>query len=393
MSLRDKTAIVGIGMTDYTKQSGRTVEALAVEAAKAAIADAGLKTADIDCLVTYGLGHTIATNVLATDLGLARVRHYADYNAGGNMAAGVVTHAAMAVASGMADCVLVYRALNGASGVRYGGEAFAEMLSRTSVHSDAEGQFLAPLGITMPAQEFALMCRRHMIRYGTTNEQLGAVATTCRDHAMHNSQAQMHGRPMSLDDYLNAAWIAEPFRIYDCCLMTDGACALIVTSAERARDLARRPAYVMAGVTGAGPANRGLMWGNYWEDHGHCYAAYIKDDLYSMAGVGPEDIDLAQLYDCFSYSVIAQLEDYGFCDKGEGGPFVEAGGMALDGELPVNTGGGLLSEGYIHGLNGVIELVTQLRGEGGGRQVAGAEVGMATAGGASPNGGAVILRN
>ena len=392
MSIRDKTAIVGIGTTDYSKHSGHTVEVLAFEAASRAIADAGLAPTDIDGITTYGLGDTVATNVLATDLGLSRVRHYADFNAGGNMAAGAVTHAAMAVASGMADYVLVYRALNGSSGVRYGGEAFAELLSRTSIHSDAEAQFLAPHGITMPAQEFALICRRHMVRYGTTHEQLGAVATTCRDHATRNPRAQMQ-KPMTLDDYLAAPWIAEPFRLYDCCLMTDGACALVVTSAERARDLPHRPIYVMAGVTGGGPANRGGMWGNYWEDHTECYAKYIRDDLYTMAGVGPDDMDLAQIYDCFSYSVIAQLEDFGFCAKGEGGPYVEGGRIGLGGELPVNTGGGLLSEGYIHGLNGVTELVTQLRGDADGRQVDGAEVGLATAGGAAPNGSAVILRN
>jgi acetyl-CoA acetyltransferase len=289
--------------------------------------------------------------------------------------------------------VLVYRALNGASGLRYGGVEFTELLERTSVHSDAESQFLSPYGVLMPAHEFALLCRRHMIEYGTTNAQLGAIATTCRAHANLNPRAQMRDRPMSMDDYLASPWIAEPFRVFDCCLMSDGACALLVTSAEQARDLRHRPVYLMAGGIGTGPANRGGMWGNYWHDHAECYARYMADQLYADAGVGPADIDLAELYDCFTYSVIAQLEDFGFCAKGEGGPFCEGGRIGLDGELPVNTHGGLLSEAYIHGLNGVCELVEQLRGDAGARQVKDAEIGMATAGGASANGSAVILRH
>lgn len=392
-TLRDTCALVGIGATEYSKNSGRSVEALALEACRNAVADAGLNIADVDGVVTYGLADTVSTSVVATGLGVERLRYSVDINAGGGMAAGSVVHAAMAVATGQADCVVVYRALNGSSGVRYGGVEFTELLERTSVHSDAEGQFLSPYGVLMPAHEFGLLCRRHMIEYGTTYEQLGAIATTCREHANLNPRAQMRDRTMTMDDYLNAPWIADPFRLYDCCLMTDGACAVVVMKAERAKDLAHDPIYLMAGGIGTGPANRGCMWGNYWRDHTASYAKYMADDLFNMAGVGPRDIDLAQLYDCFSYSVIAQLEDFGFCAKGEGGPFCEDGRIGLSGELPVNTHGGLLSEAYIHGLNGVYELVDQLRGDAGARQVAGAQIGMATAGGGSPNGSAIILRH
>ncbi|MCB1744345.1 MAG: hypothetical protein KDK91_28510 [Gammaproteobacteria bacterium] len=218
------------------------------------------------------------------------------------------------------------------------------------------------------------------------------MATICRAHANLNPRAQMGARTMSMDDYLASPWIADPFRVFDCCLMSDGACAVLVTDAERARDLRHRPVYLMAGGIGTGPANRGGMWGNFWHDHTECYARYMAERLYADAGVGPEDINLAQLYDCFTYSVIVQLEDFGFCAKGEGGPFCAEGRIAIGRELPVNTNGGLLSEAYIHGLNGVFELVEQLRGDAGARQVKNAEIGLATAGGASPNGSAVILR-
>jgi acetyl-CoA acetyltransferase len=369
-TLKDRAAVVGIGWTNYSRASGKSVEELAVEAARNAISDAGLVPTDVDGVITYGLADTVGTSVVATDLGLKRLRHYADYNAGGNICCGVVTHAAMAVATGMADTVLVYRALNGSSGVRYASESFSRLLETTSIHSDAEAQFLDTNGISIPAHHFALLCRRHMIKYGTTQEHLAAVAMLCRRHAVLNERA-MKREPMTLEDYWRAPWIAEPFRLYDCSLQSDGACALVVTTRERAKDRPHRPVYLMAGVTGSGPANRGLMWGNYWPDHTECYARY----------------------DCFTYSVIAQLEDFGFCPKGEGGPYVAEGHGELNGSLPLNTAGGLLSEAYIHGLNNVVEAVSQLRGDAGARQVQGAELALATGGGATSTGSAIILHN
>jgi len=385
-----RAAIAGVGETAYTRNSGKTVEELALEAAHAAIADAGLRPRDVDAVVSYGLGDTVSSLVVATGLGLPKLRHYADFNTGGNMACGVVVQAAMAVATGLADTVLVYRALNGASGTRYGGAAFAEMLARTSVHSDAEPQFLDPYGIVMPAHHFAMLCRRHMTKYGTTEEQLGHIAVTCREHAMLNERAQER-RPLTLESYMAGRWIAEPFRLYDCCLQTDGACALVVTSAERARDLKQKPVPILAAVTQAGPAARGGMWGNSWPEHADSYAKYLRDELFGQAGLGPDDIDVAELYDCFTYSILAQAEDYGFCKKGEGGPFFAEGNGKLGSRLPINTNGGLLSEGYIHGLNNVVEGVYQLRGQAGARQVRDAQVALCTAGGAASTGSALIL--
>lgn len=385
-----KTAIAGVGWTDYTRKSGRSVEALADEAARAAILDAGLKPTDIDGLITFGLGDTVGTSTVATNLGLPRLRHHADYSAGGNIACGVVNHAAMVVASGQAEAVLVYRALNGASGVRYGGEAFSRLLATTSLYTDAEQQFLDPYGVIMPAHHFALLARRHMALYGTTEEHFAHTAVTCREHAVRNPRAQKR-TPMTLEDFYNSPWIAEPFRMLDCCLQTDGACAVIVTSVERARDLKQPAVRILSGATGAGPGNRGGMWANFAPESADTYAIYMRDDVYGQAGVGPADMDFAQLYDCFTYSIIAQVEDWGFCGKGEGGPFMAAGHGKLGGSLPINTNGGLLSEGYIHGLNSVVEGVMQLRGQAGDCQVADAEVGLVTAGGATSTGSALVL--
>lgn len=390
MKFNSSAAIAGMGWTAYTRNSGRSVESLALEACRNAIADAGLQLADIDGLVTFGLGDTSTTSVVATGLGLPRVHHYADYGAGGNMACGIVLQAAMAVATGQANNVVVYRALNGASGVRYGGPRFSELLASSSIHSDAEPQFLDTCGITMPAQHFALLCRRHMIKYGTTEMDLAAIAINSREYAVQNDRA-MKREPMSLDDYLASPWIAEPFRMLDCCLQSDGACALVVTSTERARDLRHRPVTIRAGITGSGPSNRGLMWGNYWNDHSECYARFVADRLFEQAEVARAELDFAQIYDCFTYSVIAQLEDFGLCEKGGGGAFFREGHARLGGQLPVNTNGGLLSEAYIHGLNSVVEAVSQLRGDAGSRQVKGAELGLVTAGGAASSGSALIL--
>jgi acetyl-CoA acetyltransferase len=231
-----------------------------------------------------------------------------------------------------------------------------------------------------------------MIEYGTNAEQLGEIAVTFRKNAMLNERA-MQRDPMSMDDYMNSRMIVDPFRMYDICLETDGACAVLVTGAERAKDLAQKPVYISGGAYGGGPdQGEDLFDAIRWPDHSHNYAKYIADDLWKSAGMGPSDIDVAEIYDCFTYSVIMQLEGLGFCKEGEGGEFVRGGRIARDGALPLNTHGGLLSEGYIHGLNHVIEAVQQLRGQAGIRQVDGVETCLTTAG-AMTCGSAMVLRN
>ena len=391
MSKAPLAAIAGIGWTDYSRNSGRTVEALALEACSRAIADAGLDPARVDGLVSFSLGDSVPTSVVATDLGLGGLNHYADFAAGGFMACGLVLEAAMAVASGQADYVVAYRALNGASGQRYGGASFSKLLSDFGVHTDAEQQFLDTAGITMPAQEFALLCRRHMQRYGTTSDDLGAVAVAQRQWAQDNPRAQMRNRPMTLDDYYRSPWVAEPFHVLDCCLQSDGGCALLITTPERARDLARTPVHILSGFTSAGARNRGSMWGNFTPDTTVTYAEGHADRLFARAGIARDDLDFAEIYDCFTYSVIGQMEGFGLIPKGGAGDFFRSGAGSRGGRLPINTHGGLLSEAYIHGLNSVVEAVSQLRGEAGARQVEGAQLGLVTAGGATATGSALIL--
>lgn len=271
----DSTSIAGIGWTSYSRNSGATVEQLAVEAVRAAADDAGLDVRDIDGMITFGLCDTAYSGVVGTSLGLDELNYFSDHTAGGNVACAVVMEAAMAVATGRAKHVAVYRALNGASGIRYGGGAWSQMMATTGLFSDAEPQFLDTCGLTMPAQHFAMLARRHMIKYGTDHHDFAAVAMTCRNHATLNERAQMR-EPLSLDRYEASPWIADPFRVLDCCVQTDGACALIVTSAERARDLCKAPVQIRAAAS-TGHSARGVMWTNFAEDHSTCYAARIAD--------------------------------------------------------------------------------------------------------------------
>jgi acetyl-CoA acetyltransferase len=381
--LRDRYAICGIGATAYTKQSNRTVLDLATEAVGRAIADAGLARSDVDGLVSFQFNDSVPGIAVATNLGIPNVGYAVDYAAGGNGANLIVLAAAAAIEAGLAQTVVCYRAMNGRSGYRLGGGR----------DFDARGitQHTAPFGwITYP-QAMAMWCRRHMIRYGTTAEQLGHVAVMQRANAEANPRA-MQRKALTMDDYFNSRPIVDPFRLYDICLESDGACAVVMTSAERARDLPHPPVYIMGGAYGGGP-NQGddLFDAIRWPEHARNYAHYIADDLWASAGVGPKDIDVAEIYDCFTYSVLMQLEGLGFCAEGEGGPFVASGAVDRDGAMPINTHGGLLSEAYIHGFNHVLEAVEQLRGAAGARQVPGAEIALTTAG-AMTCGSAMVLR-
>ena len=382
-ALKDKYAIVGTGYTDYSKNSGTTVLNLATEACLNAANDAGLAPEEIDGLVSFQFNDSIPAMSVAAAMGVPAAQYAIDIAGGGNAANLVILTAIAAIEAGLAKHVLCYRAMNGRSGFRLGGGRQMQAHGIT--------QFTAPFGwITYP-QAMAMWCRRHMIKYGTTSEQLGAIAVTFRDNAALNPRA-MQRQPITLDDYLDARPIVDPFRMLDICLESDGACAVLVTSAERARDLRHKPIHVMGGAYGGG-ANQGddLFDGLRWADHSESYAAYIADDLWAGAGVGPEDVDVAEIYDCFTYSVVSQLEGLGFCQPGEGPEFVQDGRIARDGALPLNTHGGLLSEAYIHGLNHVVEAVDQLRGNAGPRQIPDAEIALTTAG-AMTCGSALVLR-
>jgi len=305
--------------------------------------------------------------VVAQSLGIRDLRFHLDQFGGGSVSHAMVGQVALALHAGVADTIVCYRALNARSGFRMGGTG------RPLVDA-VETQFQAPYGYFTPPQQFAMEARAHMARYGTKSEHFGQIAVAQREFARDNERAMMRG-PMTLDDYLAARFVVEPFRLFDCCLETDGAVALVLTRTERARDLRQVPVLIRGAAWGGGQN----LYSNQVSDTTRTAAADMAPRLYSMAGVGPSDFDLAELYDCFTYSVLVQLEDYGFCAKGEGGPFVASGATARGGSIPVNTHGGFLSEGYVHGLNHVAEAVSQLRRTAGARQVPDAELALSTA--------------
>ena len=380
--MRDRVAIAGIAWTELSKNSGVSTLTLASRAILAALADAGLRPDEVDGLATHRVGDSVLPPVLAHSLGIRELRWHLDLFGGGSVSHAVVGQAALAIDAGIADTVVCYRAINARSEFRMGG------IGRPLVDA-VETQYQAPYGYFVPPQQFAMAARAHMLRYGTTHEQLGAVAVTQRSHAVDNERA-LQRKPITLDDYLASRWVVEPFRLFDCCLETDGAVALVLVSAERARDLRRRPVLIRAAAFGGGFT----LYSSQQPDPATSAAAPMAKRLWSRAGLGPADVDVAELYDCFTYTVVVQLEDYGFCKKGEGGPFAASGATQIGGSLPVNTHGGFLCEGYVHGLNHVCEAVSQLRGEAGARQVEGAEVALSTSqpGYVSGSTSALVLR-
>ena len=383
-NLRDKCAIAGIGYTRYSKHSGVTVLELATEACRKACEDAGIDLDDVDGIISYNFGDSVPSMSVATALGLRNPQYVVEFASGGNAANLITLTATAVIDSGLAKNVLCFRAMNGRSGFRLGGGR--------ELAAHGVTQFTAPYGwITYP-QAMAMWCRRHMTKYGTTKEQLGSIAITVREHAIPNERAMLR-KPMSMDDYFGARPIVDPFGLYDICLESDGACAALVTSAERAKDMRKPPVYIMGGAYGGGP-NQGedLFDAIRWPDLAENFSKYIADDLWRSAGVGPKDVDVAEIYDCFTYSIVMALEGLGFCKPGEGGAYAASGAIKRSGELPTNTHGGLLSEAYIHGFNHVIEAVEQLRGESGVRQVPDAHIALTTAG-AMTCGSAMVLRN
>lgn len=384
---RDACAIVGIGTTAYTRASGVSVTALAAEAALAAIADSGLKPEDIDGFVRSDYDET-SPAALADACGIRDVTYWGQVGAGGSAPCGMVGQAAAAVITGQARHVVVYRALNGRSGRRLGKGVLP---TATVGGAGSYLEMFTPWGMSSPGQFFAMVARRHMIEFGLTERHLAEIAMVCRRRANANPAAMMHMRTMDLDDYFNSRMIADPLRMFDFCLENDGAAAVVVTSSERARDLAQKPAVIRAWAqsTGTGRIGPGQMYpvlmGDSLTDLSSRRLAHI---LYDRADLGPGDVDVAQLYDCFTITAFLQLADYGFCSQEDAAGFVESGALELDGALPINTAGGQLSESYIHGMNHVVEAVRQVRGTSTG-QVEGAEVSLVTS--APPPGGSAML--
>ncbi|GAB2672853.1 lipid-transfer protein [Saccharopolyspora gloriosae] len=359
MSFADKTAIAGIGATEFSKDSGRSELQLAAEASRAALADAGLEPSDVDGLVTFTMDDNTEI-ALARELGVPELSFFSRVHYGGGAACATVQQAALAVSSGVADVVVCYRAFNERSGQRFGQVQAAAAAAPTS--SGVDNSWSYPVGLGTPGAQVAMFARRYMHEYGATSEDFGRVAVVDRQHAATNPNAWFYGRPITLADHQASRWITEPLHLLDCCQESDGGVAVVVVSAERAADLPNQPALVRAAAQGSGP-DQFTMTSYYRDELGALpEMGLVARQLWSQAGLGPSDVRMAILYDHFTPFVLVQLEELGFCARGEARHFIADGGIGLDGALPVNTHGGQLGEAYIHGMNGIAEAVRQIRG-------------------------------
>jgi acetyl-CoA acetyltransferase len=357
---RDRAAIVGVGATPYSRNSGVSTLTMALHAITDALADAGLHRDDLDGVACHRVGDSVNASIVAESLGLHDVHFFLDQFGGGSTSHAIVGAAAMAVITGQAECVVCWRSVNARSEFRMGGTG-------RPPPDQLEFQYQVPYGHATPPQQFAMVARAYLDTYGATARDFGAVAIAQRRYAELNERALMR-TPLTMDEYLASRWIVEPLRLFDCCLETDAAVAVIVTTTDRARHLAKTPVTIAGAVWGSGHT----LFSNRRPDLTRSGAAESAPRLWAQAGLGPAEVDVAELYDAFTPLVLVQLEDYGFCDPGTAADLVRSG------VLPVNTHGGHLSEGYVHGLNHLAEAVRQLRGQGGARQVAGAEVALST---------------
>ncbi|MCW2508465.1 MAG: hypothetical protein JWP68_1613 [Modestobacter sp.] len=369
-------AIVGIGRTEYTRRSGRTPRAMAVEASRAAIADAGLTPRDVDGMVTFHVNDSCQPTEVAWGLGVDQLSWANAVLGGGNLVADQIATAAAVIEAGLCRAVIVYRSLNGRSGHRLG-------TMEGPIEVAGEWQFDAPASWLVPPQWFAMWARRHQHVYGSTCEDLGQIAVQQRAHAVPNEHAVMR-TPMTMEDYLAGRWINEPFRVYDCTAEVDGAVAILVAGEDIAVTCRQSPVWLLGSANSQG----GSGW-SAWDDPTAMYARTAGPQLWNRTGLRPGDMDLACMYDCFTYTVMATMEGFGLCERGQVGPFFAEGRATYGGDVVINPHGGLLSEGYIHGLNHHFEAALQLRGQAGTRQVQDANLALVTAGG-GPYGGANI---
>ncbi|BAV39793.1 lipid-transfer protein [Mycobacterium ulcerans] len=357
--LSGKAAIVGIGATDFSKNSGRSELRLAAEAVRDALDDAGLSPADVDGLTTFTMDTNTEIAVVRA-AGIGELKFFSKIHYGGGAACATVQHAAMAVATGIADVVVAYRAFNERSDMRFG-----QVQTRLTENADSTGvdnSFSYPHGLSTPAAQVAMIAKRYMHLSGASSRDFGAVSVADRKHAAKNPKAYFYQKPITIDDHQNSRWIAEPLRLLDCCQETDGAVAIVVTSAERARDLQQRPAIIEAASQGSSPDQYTMVSYYRPELDGLPEMGLVGQQLWQQSGLKPTDIQTAVLYDHFTPFTLIQLEELGFCGKGEAKDFIADGAIELGGRLPINTHGGQLGEAYIHGMNGIAEGVRQLRG-------------------------------
>ncbi len=359
LGMAGRAAIVGIGATEFSKESGRSEWRLACEAVMAALDDAGIRPEEVDGFSLFTMENNPEIAV-ARALGIPELRFFSRIPHGGGGACAPVQQAALAIGTGLANVVVVYRAFNERSGHRFG--AGPPPFAYTPSTDQEYRNWINPYGLLTPASQEAILARRYMQRFGATSEDFGRVSVLSRRHAANNPAAWFYGKPITLEDHQSSRFIAEPLRLLDCCQETDGGQALVIVSTERARDLRHKPAIISAAAQGVGPQQ--ISMSSYYRDDidDMPEVRLVADQLRAQSGFGAEEYDAAILYDAFTPMVLLQLEEYGFCGRGEAKDLLRDGALDLEGRWPINTHGGQLGEGYLHGVNGIAEGVRLIRG-------------------------------
>lgn len=385
-AIAGRAAIAGVGATEFSKESGRSELRLAIECISAALADAGISPTDVDGLSTFSMDSSPEVD-LARNLGMGELTFFSRIHYGGGAGCAAVQQAAMAVSTGIARTVVVYRAFNERSGRRFG--TGAQKLPGGVTAEQINFSWYLPMGLMTPAAWVAMFATRYMHEFGATSEDFGRVAVAARKHAATNPAAWFYEQPITLEEHQASRWIVEPLHLLDCCQESDGGVALVITSLERARDLATPPAVIAAAAQGS--ADRQESMTSYYGESisGLPEMGLVGRQLYDQSGLTPADIQTATIYDHFTPLVLTQLEELGFCGRGEAKDFIADGNIEMGGRLPINTNGGQLGEAYIHGMNGISEAVRQVRGTAV-NQVDGVEHVLVTAGTGVPTSGLIL---
>lgn len=380
--------ISGLGTTEFSKNSGRSEMQLACEAALSAVKDAGLTGADIDGMATFSMDNNWEIEV-HRQIGGKQLNFFSRTEFGGGGALGPFAHAVSAIQSGQANHVIVYRAMNERSGLRFGS---GEIMSMNALNPDMiHFSHYFPTGFMTPASWIAMCARRYMHQYGATSEDFGRIVVSLRDFASTNPDAFFYGKPLTLEEHQESRMIADPLRLFDCCQESDGAVAFVLSRKATAQDLPHTAVEIASVKQRALPSSRQVT-PFYHDDIAH-FPEFdsLAEDLYKAAGVVSSEIDFACIYDHFSPAILPQLESFGFCPRGEAAGFVKDGHISRGGSLPVNTNGGQIGEAYIHGLNGIAEIVRQFRGHSA-NQIDSPQHALATAGAGVPTGAAIFSR-
>ncbi len=385
-SISGKAAIVGLGATEFSKNSGRTELRLAMEATLEALKDAGIDPSEVDGFSSYSVDK-VPEYEIARLLGCKEVKFFSQIPHGGGAACAPIMHAAMAVASGVAKTVVVYRAMNERSWYRFGTGTYG--FGSTPIFENTNYGWYMPHGFHTPASWVGMFAQRYMHENGATSEDFGKIAVAARDFAATNPAAFFYEKPITLADHQASKWICEPLHLLDCCQESDGAVAMVITSVDRAKNFKQKPVVIKAGSQGIAEGQQ-IMTSYYRDDiTGLPEMGVVAKELYAQSGLGPDDFQTAIIYDHFTPFVLPQLEEFGFAERGQAKEFIRAGHHARGGKLPINTHGGQLGEAYIHGMNGVAEAVRQVRGTAV-NQVDNVENVLVTAGTGVPTSGLIL---